>query len=165
MDSGAGNRRVLRIAAISGTLAWMLGVAVAVVLLALFSRLGTDLAVLLPASVVFYYTFHLWPLVLVPAELSANAVIFAPVAMVVLFWAGFRTSLRTDAASGRDGFRRGATVTIGYLGLAVLSLAAFSLSVQTSPLSDPFGTAIILSSTGVAFPVVFGGLGGWIAGR
>jgi hypothetical protein len=154
-----------RVGIAGGAIAWILGVAIAVVLLVLFSTIDGGFLDLFATGVVFYYTFHLWPLVLVPAELSASAAVFAPVAMLVLFWAGFRTALRAETSSGRDGFYSGAAIAVGYLGMALVSLPAFAITIESSLLADPLVTGLIVVTTGILFPVVFGGLGGWIAGR
>ncbi|QGN06659.1 hypothetical protein Hrd1104_04690 [Halorhabdus sp. CBA1104] len=165
MADAIDNASNLRGGTATGALAWILGVAIALVFLALFSTVDGGFLDLLATSVVFYYTFHLWPLILVPADLSASAAVFAPIAMLVLFWAGFRAALRAGANGGRDGFVRGAEVAVGYLGMVILSLPAFAISVDGSLLADPLVTAVIVGTTGLAFPLVFGGLGGWIAGR
>ncbi|WP_135661688.1 hypothetical protein [Halorhabdus rudnickae] len=164
MASANGDRDGLRKGARAGAVAWVLGVAVAFVLWWLFASGGGPIR-FLASAIVFYYAFHLWPAV--PLLTAGNAIfaVFAPISMLLLFWAGFRTAIGADAPTGADGFRRGASVVAGYLPMAVLSLPAFALSVGTSPLADLFSTAAIVGITGVAFPLVFGGLGGWLAGR
>lgn len=149
----------------NGAVVWFAGVAAAVLLLVLFSDLGSDPLSLLATGVVFYYAFHLWPAV--PVLTAGNAIfaVFAPVSMLLLFWAGFRTTVGTDASPGVEAFRRGATVVTGYFPLSVLCLPAFGFSVERSPLADPLVTVAIVGITGFAFPIVFGGLGGWVAGR
>ncbi|WP_181686180.1 hypothetical protein [Halorhabdus salina] len=165
MADAIDDSRTVRDGTATGALAWILGVVIALVFLALFSTIDGGFLDLFATSVVFYYTFHLWPLILVPADLSASAAVFAPVAMLVLFWAGFRAAIRAETHSGRDGFARGAAIAIGYLGMAIVSLPAFAISIEGSLLADPLVTVVIVATTGIVFPVVFGGLGGWIAGR
>lgn len=157
--------RSLRPSVVAGARAWVIGLTVAVVLLALFSGFSTDPGTLFSTGVVFYFTFHLWPLVFVPSGLGATAAIFAPFTMVLLFWSGFRTTVRADLHHEESGFRYGARITIGYLALALLSAPILFYTVEVSPLEDPLVTVAILVTTGVLFPVVFGGLGGWIAER
>jgi len=160
IERAGGVRRAAR----AGVIAWLLGVALALVLWWLFSSSAGPLG-FLASGIVFYYAFHLWPVV--PAVTGGASIfaIFAPVPMLSLFWAGFRVTVGTEASSGGAGARRGATVAVGYLAMALLSLPAFALTVGRSPLADPVSTAVIVGTTGVAFPVVFGGLGGWLAAR
>ncbi|MFB6201559.1 MAG: hypothetical protein ABEI98_06080 [Halorhabdus sp.] len=164
MSSATDAWQRIRPGAVSGAVAWILGVAIALALWALFAS-SEGIVASLASSIVFYYTFHLWPALPLLTAPTSIFVVFTPVAVLLLFWAGFRTAMRTGAASGRAGFTHGATVVVGYLTLALASLPAFGFSVGTSPLADPLVAAIVVGITGVAFPIVFGGLGGWLAGR
>ncbi|WP_136686877.1 hypothetical protein [Halorhabdus amylolytica] len=165
MDSANGGRDGVRKGTRAGAVAWLLGVGVALVLWWLFASGGGGPVRFLASAIVFYYAFHLWPVIPVIAAGDAVLALFAPISMLLLCWAGFRTAVGAETSSGADGFRLGATVVTGYLPLSLLSLPAFALVVGTSPLADPLVTVAIVGITGVVFPVVFGGLGGWLAGR
>ena len=150
---------------VAGAGAWLIGVTVSIVLLALFSGFSSNPGRLLSAGVVFYFTFHLWPVIFVSSGLGAATAVFAPFTMVLLFWSGFKTTLRADLHHEDNGFRYGATIATGYFSLMLLSAPVFFLAAGVSPLDDVVVSAGILATTGIVFPIVFGGLGGWIAER
>jgi hypothetical protein len=154
----------LREGATTGTVAWLVGLGVALAIWLLFSASGGPLQSI-ASGIVFYYSMHLWPVIPGVGAGAAILAIFAPLPALVLFWAGFRVTVGSDVASGAEGFRHGAGVVVGYFALSLLCLPAFAIAVSSSPLSEPAVTAVIVGTTGLAFPVVFGGLGGWIAGR
>ena len=165
MTDTAQRRRGLRQAARSGVIAWLIGVGVALLLWLLFASSSGGPIAFIASAVVFYYSFHLWPAVPLLTAGEPIFAIFAPIPVLLLFWAGFRTAVNAGVASAAEGVRRGGSVIVGYFAMAVLSLPLFAFSVGQSPLADPLGASFIVGVTGIAFPIVFGGLGGWIAGR
>jgi hypothetical protein len=76
--------------------------------------------------------------------------------------AGSAAAVRAPIASiGRAG-AAGALVVVGYLPIVVAGAVVFSIAAPSAFLEVPVVTAVVLA--GVVYPVVFGALGGTIAG-
>ncbi len=156
-------RLPIRHGAIVGASAWVFGIVVSYALALVAGVSGSDMGIsVLDLSIVFYSTLHLWPVVLAPGTETATAALtFTPIAVAILLGAGYRVA---SVADGERGFENGATVTVGYAVLAVLSL----LFVLGSPTEFFFQqatgwTVVVVVFTGLVMPVVFGGLGGLVA--
>ncbi len=57
-----------------------------------------------------------------------------------------------------DGARAGAFIVVGYLPLALVGTVVFGYSVGNGTIGPVLSTAVLL--TGIAYPAVFGALGG-----
>jgi len=77
---------------------------------------------------------------------------------VALLLAGFVVARAGDAGDAESGARAGVTVTLGYAVLAVIGLFVFRYSVGDSSIHVDYALGVLLA--GVAYPAVFGGLGG-----
>jgi hypothetical protein len=157
------------VGAVAGALAWLAGYAAAVE--AARRLFGSPN----PAWGAFlFYDVHLVPLTPVGGVTRAggNAVVrmFGPVGLVggvvpacLLVVAGGVVAWRANARSLRAGAVAGAAVTAGYLPLSVLG-ALVSTERFFGGVYHPelLATAAV---AGVAFPVVFGGIGGVVAAR
>lgn len=100
--------------------------------------------------------------------------LFSFIPAAILVGAGYSAASQTSDLPVSP-LTRGAAVTVGYL--AVLVLAIVYAMVRVGTLSGSFGgsgaaggaggdvvgLAIAVVFTGLAFPLVFGALGGWIA--
>lgn len=153
---------------IAGAGAWIAGIAVSYVLASAAGGAGQGLALFgistLDLSVIFYFTLHLWPAVLAPSSDVSVLLIFTPIAIAILLVAGYRVA--SKATNAESGFKNGATVTAGYAVLAVLSLLMVFGSFADLVFQEATGFVLVsLVFTGLLMPVVFGGLGGWIADK
>ncbi|MFW5956183.1 MAG: hypothetical protein ACOCQY_02155 [Halorhabdus sp.] len=96
---------------------------------------------------------------------------FPVVPLIALLIAGYVVAYRSDAPSVTEGFTAGASVVLGYglLAIAGAFLFAWSLSVEelgaevTVAVGPDLAWAVLLS--GLAYPIVLGGIGGAIASQ
>ncbi|PSP75747.1 hypothetical protein BRC81_15335 [Halobacteriales archaeon QS_1_68_20] len=158
-------RLPIRHGAIVGAGGWIVGIVVSYALAQAAGVSGSAVlgVSVLDLSIVFYFMLHLWPLVLAPGtDMATAALMFTPIAVAILMVGGYRVASHADNAE--SGFRNGATATVGYFVLAVLSLLFALGSVTQFLFQQATGrTIVVVLFTGVLVPVVFGGLGGAIA--
>jgi hypothetical protein len=167
------DRPQFRTGLLLGTGAFLAGLALTFLVGTLGVGRGVELLVAvdpLQGTVVAFASLHLWPLALGGA--AGWFLVWTLVPAVVLTVAGYAAASgappgigdEDSGGDGDEGFRRGASVAVGYFGLTVL---AFLLVVvlgggQTGAIGFG-GVAVGVLFTGVLFPLVFGGLGGTIA--
>lgn len=158
-------RLPIRHGAIVGGGAWVVGVVVSFALASMAGASGSALLGIsvLDLSIIFYYMLHLWPMFLAPGtDMATAALVFTPIAIVILLYGGYRVASRAE--NHESGFKNGATVTVGYFVLAVLSLLFALGSITELLFQQATGrTLVVVIFTGLLMPVVFGGLGGVIA--
>jgi hypothetical protein len=83
--------------------------------------------------------------------------------VVLLLLTGFALAWILGETETGSGAVAGASVVVGYLGVAVLAGVVMGVSGESYSLG-PYWPSLVLV-TGVAFPVTFGGVGGALAGR
>lgn len=95
--------------------------------------------------------------------LGAPTVIFGAVLALTLLVVGYATARGRDPPTVVPAVARGTSLAVGYLLFLVLSRA---LVAATVPSVAPFGAtaARVFVDIGVLYPVVFGGLGGFLHG-
>ena len=119
----------------------------------------------LATSAYFWSVLHGW-LGLVTG--SVTALLFSLVPGLALAATGYVLA-RRSADSTRSGFRRGATVTAGYLSVFLVTYGYIFARAAFSDVSgglggvNPLAIVLPLTFTGLLFPVAFGGLGGYLA--
>jgi len=154
----------VRDGAVFGGIAWIVGIALTAVLgyAGANSTLGLLISFLgFLGSLVGYFYFHTW--FVFDSQVGGLAV-FTLLPVVLLVAAGYVAASRT--ARGTSGTVAGTSVAIGYLALAIVSiLVAVFLAGGSggSGLTLNAQSVLGLLLTGVAFPVVFGAVGGAIA--
>jgi len=104
------------------------------------------------------------------ADMTIPKLAYYLLPVVVLAGAGYYLAQNTSVGDGfqtaTDGAKAGATVAVGYAVLAVAgAMTVFSISSGsgTGSVSPSLTTTVVLM--GVAYPVVLGGLGGYLARR
>lgn len=156
----------------AGAVAWIAGVVLTYLLGTLGLHQGLQLIVGFlgfTGALLSYFGFHVWMLGGSGSAQVGSLAAFTLLPMVLLVGAGYVVASRGRLADAADGFKRGATVAVGYLALALLSIVYFVVAANGgaggggaggSGLIDLVLTVLV---TGVVFPVVFGGLGGVLA--
>jgi hypothetical protein len=92
-------------------------------------------------------------------EVWIEVLLWTLITISILLAVGFSAASRAAVGSG-DGFRQGASITIGYLTLAALATIYLYSQFDSINMSN---LLIELVVTGVVYPVVFGGVGGAVA--
>ena len=82
---------------------------------------------------------------------------------VILLLAGAAVGWWSDAEDLQAGAVAGATTVLGYLVLVVIGIFAFRYSIQDAVIGPLFVRGLLLA--GIVYPVVFGGIGGGLAGE
>jgi len=147
----------VRDGAVFGGIAWIVGIALTAVL----GYAGANSTLGFLGSLVGYFYFHTW--FVFDSQVGGLAV-FTLLPVILLVAAGYVAASRT--ARGTSGTVAGTSVAIGYLALAIVSiLVAVFLAGGSggSGLTLNAQSVLGLLLTGVAFPVVFGAVGGAIA--
>lgn len=102
-----------------------------------------------------------------PDFLHAQDLLFWLIPVVVLLAGGAALVRRTHATTGMEGARRGASITYGYLPMAVLGVFVFTWSTEVAGATytqrPHMLTALLM--VGFVYPYTFGSLGGYLAGR
>jgi len=174
MSIGPSERRLLAQGGIFGALAFVAGVLLVFpILLAAGGLLGAQTRALPLVMAAFgYMVLHAWPVLYgFPPAMLALAVVPAGLLTAV----GYVTARRT-AALETPGRYRGAAVVVGYLPVTAiafayvlvrprLSAAGGDGAVTTLATLDPGFVVASVGYTGILFPVIFGGLGGFVAER
>lgn len=160
----------LRRGAITGAVAFVIGILVTFPLLLVAPPpLSTEAARIPIAMGSFsYLIFHGW---VVAFGGPSNLMVFTGIPVVILLGAGYSVATATSE-SPRRGVARGATIASGYLVLVLLSIG-FVLWRQPSlaaVVAEPAQFVILIpisafAFAGIAFPLIFGGLGGALAER
>lgn len=120
-------------------------------------------------AVVMYYVVHLWPLLLGGAGSGmALVLVFSLVPIVILLTSGYQLASESDHEL--SGFRKGATVTVGYALIGLVALGALFAGAGVSSIELALVSLLIRQNvvvavlfTGVLVPATFGGLGGIFA--
>jgi hypothetical protein len=150
----------IRTGTVAGVVAFLVGLLVTFLVGALGVSRGLSFLVglaPLQGAIVGFSSFHLWPLVL--GGSTGLSPVWTLVPVVVLVLAGYLTVFTAGRSS--NGFRDGASVAVGYFGLTVV---AFLLSFVDGGGGQLGQVLVGVLFTGVLFPVVFGGVGGAVAG-
>lgn len=152
-----------RRAGVYGAVAWLLGYLVVLVVSIVATGGSVGGATLLQEALTFFLATHLWPLlpgVSIPG--TVGAVLYAPATALVVFTAGFKFVPAVGAGTAEEGFRVGALLTVGYAALTAIAVLVLALSTALTAAQLPT-LAVAFGVTGIGFPVVFGGFGGWFA--
>jgi hypothetical protein len=148
----------IRESIVSGVATWLAGL----VLTVSVALLGLSEAIyiltyfdMVNGTIIGYVGLHTW---FIDNVISAVWLTILPVGLLVLSGISLAPGTTGDPVTG---FKHGATITAGYLPMAVVSIYFVSDFLAASGGT----THLLLSSavTGIAFPVVFGGLGGALA--
>lgn len=113
-----------------------------------------------------YYASHGVPILAGGARISTDAVVPVVVPAAVLVVAGWVVLTRRDRldADPTDAAVTGAAVTVGYL-FAAVAFRLLIVTVLTRPLPAAPALVETVLYAGLAFPLVFGGLGGYLGAR
>lgn len=154
-----------------GAVAWVSGLVLVLVILALASG-GSQVLLNLPlvSATYFWSLLHGW------GGLSTgqgSLLLLATIPGLLLFGMGYYAAQRS-ADRPESGARRGAWITAGYLPLATVcfvwlffrfNLLFESVGGETPGTLSPLALLLPLVITGFVFPVAFAGLGGYVADR
>lgn len=166
--SGIVNSRLVRRGAITGAGAFVGGAILVLVFAFLVGGMLGALASLAPVSTATmgYAALHAWVAML---DGSPQVLVFALIPGAILVGAGYSAARQTSDLPTSP-VTRGAAVTVGYLSVVVLSILYTIVRAGAVPGTygggvgaDFFGVAVAIVFTGLAFPLVFGALGGWLA--
>lgn len=166
--SGGIDTRLVQRGAITGAGAFVGGAILVFAFALLIGGTAGAIASIAPISTATmgYAALHAWLAVL---DGSPLLLALAAIPAVILVAAGYSAAQQTTDL-GIDPLTRGAAVTVGYCSVMVLSLL-YSL-VRAGSIGSAFGgsggaelfpIALAVLFTGIAFPLVFGAAGGWVA--
>jgi hypothetical protein len=114
-----------------------------------------------------YLFAHLWIhelSVLTEFTLATYLLPFTVVLAAVLVTAGFAVASLAGGYRTEGGFRHGASITIGYFPVAVLATLLVGVTIDDVTLLG-LDSVLTLFVAGLGYPVVFGGLGGFLSKR
>jgi len=112
-----------------------------------------------------YLFAHLWIhelSVLTEFTLATHLLPFTVVLAAVLVGAGFAVASLADGYRVEGGFKHGASIAIGYFPVAVLATLVVGVTVSDVTLLS-LDSLLTLLVAGLVYPVVFGGLGGFLS--
>lgn len=172
MAIGPFEDQLVKHGAIFGTIAFVAGMVLTVPLLFVA---GGDLAIQareLPLAMAAfgYMLLHAWPVFL---GQPPGFLLFAVIPAVLLALVGYATARRTAALSTSARYR-GASVVFGYLPATALAFGYVVLRADVGgdvgligalAALDPRFLLTSIGYTGLLFPIVFGAIGGLLAGR
>jgi len=108
-----------------------------------------------------YTAFHLWPMVLGSSGMG-SFLVFVVLPIVILVGSGYWVA---SGAGRGGGFMKGASVTVGYFVLSLLTFVYIAFIAGNAQVTMEVGVDLVVAlvMTGIVFPVVFGGIGGLLA--
>lgn len=96
------------------------------------------------------------------AALELPSIVYRLVPILVLVGAGFFIAKQVGARTTQEGAMAGASIAIGYFTLALLGTFVFSVSEGGASIGPDLVTGALIA--GIAYPAIFGAIGG-IAGQ
>ncbi|PSP78035.1 hypothetical protein BRC81_08225 [Halobacteriales archaeon QS_1_68_20] len=100
---------------------------------------------------------------------TVPTVVWLLVPVVTLAWGGYMVTARNDVTDPVAGAKTGTSVVVGYAALAVAGTFLFTWRLSPSgevvELTIRPQLTVAAALMGVVYPVVFGGVGGWVAVR
>jgi hypothetical protein len=94
--------------------------------------------------------------------LSVPPIVYRLVPIALLFVAGYLLATSHSARTSAQGAKSGATIAVGVVILAVAGTYVFSISQGGQSMQPSLVNSVLVM--GVVYPVVFGGIGGYLAG-